>query len=414
MKTALICIGDELLKGSVVNTNMAFIGSRMLELGEILTCSIEVADTEEAILSALEKAFEHAEIVITSGGLGPTADDVTKECIARRLKRPLEQNGEAAVNIVRHWRMRSTKEEMPPRIMNQALVPAGAEVINNRRGTAPGLILKTPADDRFPNRTIIMLPGPPNELEGMFDEEVMPYLAKCGASGVKSRLFHVCGLGESFVEEMMLPVINAHHALSAAYCASFQFVKLFLTSRDSATLDSATREVRKIFAGKLLADDSDSLAAEVLMLLRKRNARLSLAESCTGGLLSKLITDVPGCSDVYYGSVTCYDNSAKMALLGVSEETLARYGAVSAECASELVKGASERFGTEAAISITGIAGPGGGTPEKPVGLVYAGVKYLDRTEVFELHLRRSREQIRERAAGQALDKLRLILKGDL
>lgn len=412
MRVGLICIGDELLKGSVINTNMAYIGRRLLETGLMLSFSMEVADTEDAILSALDCALEKVDIVITSGGLGPTADDVTKEFIARRFGYILEQNGEAAINITRHWRMRNPNEEMPTRIMNQSLVPAGATVIQNKCGTAPGLIMRSPKLYKYPDKSVILLPGPPNELEPMFESAVVPYIKRLGIDVTHSKLYHICGLGESEVEELMLPVINAHHGLSVAYCASFQFVKLFLTGNDEHVMASAMANVREIFSDKLLSDGSASLADEILTLLREKGLRISFAESCTGGLLSKLITDIAGSSDVFMGSVVSYDNSVKTNILGVQAQTLADYGAVSMQCAREMAEGVASRLGTECAISITGIAGPSGGTPEKPVGLVYAGIKLRERVEVFELRLRRSREQIRERAAGQAFNKLRMMLKG--
>ena len=411
MKIGIICIGDELLKGATLNTNLAFLGQSLLSEGMMAELSLEVPDREKDILDALELALEKTDLVLTTGGLGPTADDVTKEFIARRFQKRLVQHGETAVSIMNHWKTLH-HSEMPPRVLNQSLIPEGAEVIPNRCGTAPGLILQTASSDPFPGRTVILLPGPPSELRPMFQEEVLPRLRSLREKRLYTKLFRICGVGESSVEERMLPVIGACHPLSVAYCASPEMVRLFLSSADSDTLGYAIREVRKIFDGELLSDSSETLAQEVLSLLRSRQGTAAVAESCTGGLLAKLFTDIPGSSDVFKGGVVAYSNEIKTRFLGVAQETLDQYGAVSRECALEMVRGISERFHVTAAAALTGIAGPDGGSPEKPVGLVWIAAKFEDRVIVEEFHLRRTREQIRERAAAKALNLLRKMILG--
>lgn len=411
MKVAVICIGDELLRGSTINTNLAFIGETLMEEGIKITFSIEVPDKKEEILEALEVAMEKADIIITSGGLGPTADDVTKEFVAQRVGLRLIQNGEAAVAIMKYWKTLHLGE-MPPRIMNQSLVPEGAEVLHNKCGTAPGLVMRTGDSDKFPGRTLILLPGPPSELQPMFMEYVVKLLKARRKTIIHTKLFRISGIGESMIEERMLPIIASCHPLSVAYCASPELVKLFLNSENSEVLGHAIREVRKIFRKELLSDTSETLAEEVLAILEERGETLASAESCTGGLVAKLLTDVPGCSKVFKGSVVAYSNEIKENILGVSSGTLSKYGAVSAECAEELVKGVAERLGTNVAIATTGIAGPDGGTPEKPVGMVFIAVKYQNKIIVKELILRRSRSQIRERAAAKALNLLRQMALG--
>ena len=412
MKLAVICIGDELLKGATLNTNLAYMADCLLENGIQIQFSAEVQDSKDGIINALEKAFEHADWVITSGGLGPTADDVTKEYIAGHLGYRLEANGDVAVAITQYWQERHGDMEMPTRILNQSLVPEGAKILRNRYGTAPGLLIRMDeTHPKYPGKNVIMLPGPPSELEPMFKNAVLPVLKKEVQQKVYSKCFYICGIGESFVEERMLPVLNRNPGLSAAYCASAEYVKLFLKSTSCDILGIGIRAVRQEFADEMLSDSVSSLAEEVLQLLREKEETLATAESCTGGLLAKMITDVPGASDVYQGSVVSYANRIKEMMLGVKTETLEAKGAVSPETAGEMVRGIAERFGVTAAIATTGIAGPDGGTPEKPVGLVYVGIVYRDSCEVLELHLQKSRQQIRERAAAQALNQLRQMIR---
>lgn len=402
-KIALLCIGDELLKGSTVNTNLAFIGSMLLKHGITLEYSLEIPDDENAIRSALADVLERADIVLTSGGLGPTADDMTKEAVARHFHLPLEQNGPAVLSIRRFWKMRHPDTEPSGRVLNQSLVPAGAVVIPNRNGTAPGIVLR-PADGKM----VILLPGPPGEICPMFEEDVMPLLLKEDLPREQTVLLHICGIGESEVEERMLPLLSTTHPLGAAYCAGHGAVKLFLRSGSDEVLADAIAYAKKEFGKAVL--QTDNVAADVVALLKKRGMTLVTAESCTGGLVAKMITDVAGASDVYPGSVVSYANEVKEQLLGVKHETLVSYGAVSRETAREMAEGAAARFGSDCAIALTGIAGPGGGTPEKPVGLVYCGIFCGGRCEIFEFRLKRSREQIRERAAAGALNRLRLML----
>lgn len=402
-KIALLCIGDELLKGSTVNTNLAFIGSMLLKHGITLEYSLEIPDDENAIRSALADALERADIVLTSGGLGPTADDMTKEAVARYFHLPLEQNGPAVLSIRRFWKMRHPDTEPSGRVLNQSLVPAGAVVIPNRNGTAPGIVLR-PSDGKM----VILLPGPPGEICPMFEEDVMPLLLKEDLPREQTVLLHICGIGESEVEERMLPLLSTTHPLGAAYCAGHGAVKLFLRSGSEEVLADALAYAKNEFGKAVL--QTDNVAADVVALLKKRGMTLVTAESCTGGLVAKMITDVAGASDVYPGSVVSYANEVKEQLLGVKHETLVSYGAVSRETAREMAEGAAARFGSDCAIALTGIAGPGGGTPEKPVGLVYCGIFCGGRCEIFEFRLKRSREQIRERAAAGALNRLRLML----
>ncbi len=405
MKTALLCIGDELLKGATLNTNLSFIGSKLLEQGLTLDYAQEIRDNGAAIADAVKTALTTCDLVITTGGLGPTADDMTKEYIARLFSLPLEQDGSVVFAIRRYWKQRHAGEPAG-RILNQSLVPRGCKVIPNRFGTAPGLVIQPPD---APGKTVILLPGPPAELQPMFEKDILPLILELAEKRCYTKVFYICGAGESEVEERILPMLAKTHPLTAAYCATHEYVKLFLNSPDMDILADATLEVRAAFGNDVL-EGSDGIAGEVVRLLKRRGLTLATAESCTGGLVAKMITDISGASDVFPGSVVSYANRIKESALGVRAETLDSVGAVSRETVREMAQGVAERFGTDCAIALSGIAGPGGGTPEKPVGLVYCAVVCGSETEVFEFRLGRSREQIRERAAAKALDMLRRML----
>ncbi len=420
MKIGILCIGDELLKGAVVNTNLSYMGQKLLELGLVPELSLEVPDRPGDVVRGLEFAMRCADFIITSGGLGPTADDLTKPSIAEYLGYPLELCNEAAEAIKARWTTlrnahgwgQNAQHSLPFHFLNQAYVPKGCRVLMNRFGTAPGIYVATKEGDRFPGKKIVMLPGPPSELHPMFDDQVLPIVRENMDGKIFSRLFHISGVPESKVEESMQPVIAAFPELSVAYCAAPEFVKLFLSAPDSGILESASGRVRAIFADSLLSDGSRTVAEEVVRLLARAGHKLATAESCTGGMIASLITEIPGASEIYLGSVVPYANEVKTGALGVREATLRTAGAVSADCAAEMLDGVCGKLGAECGISVTGIAGPGGGTPEKPVGLVYIGVRYLDRVRIMENRFRGSREQIRARTAAVALNTLRRFILG--
>ena len=407
MKVGVLCIGDELLKGAVINTNLAYMGQRLLEIGVMPELCLEVPDVPDDVVNALKYALDHADFIITSGGLGPTADDLTKQSIADFLHMPLELDAEAEKAVRARWDSLK-RGPLPLNFLNQAYIPRGAEAILNAFGSAPGIHIAV-----SPSKHLVMLPGPPSELHPMFDNQLLPILQKLLDRRIYTRLFHISGVPESRVEERTIPIINANPGLSVAYCAAPEFVKLFLKCSDPDCLCNSEKMVRSEFSAELLHDSSHTVAEEVILLLKERACSLALAESCTGGLIAKLMTDVPGSSEVFFGGVVSYANSAKHDLLGVSEDTLSRFGAVSSECAAEMLEGAALKFHADCAVSVTGIAGPDGGTPEKPVGLVFIGVRCFDQILVKEYRFRGSRSQIRERTAAVALNTLRRMLQGE-
>ena len=412
MKIGVLCIGDELLKGAVINTNLGYMGSKLLQEGIYPAMALEVPDRSEDVVNALKILMKETDFVLVSGGLGPTSDDLTKPAVAEFLGRKLYRNSEAVKAITDRWASMRRGSDLPLHFLSQADIPEGAVLIPNHYGTAPGIYLELGEKDPFPGKYIVMMPGPPSELEPMFEHQVMPLVKKALDSKLYSFLFHIAGVGESRVEERMQNILAAFPAISVAYCAAPEFVKLFITSECEKSVESAKESIRKEFEKELLSDKAKTVAEEVIFLMKEKNHTLSLAESCTGGMISQLITNVPGASEVYEGGIVSYANSVKENLLKVKSSTLAEHGAVSSECASEMLEGLKKAFGTSCGISVTGIAGPGGGTEEKPVGLVYIGVYCRENFHVGRYLFRGSRDQIRARSAAVGLNILRCMLKG--
>lgn len=411
MKIGVLCIGDELLKGAVINTNLGYMGSKLLEEGIFPKMALEVPDQCDDVIKALTILIKETDFILVSGGLGPTSDDLTKPSVAGFLGRKLYRNEEAVKAITERWASMK-RGDLPLHFLSQADIPEGAELIPNHFGTAPGIYLELGENDPFPGKRIVMMPGPPSELDPMFDQQVLPLVRKALKRKLSSFLFHIAGVGESRVEERMQKIIASLPALSVAYCAAPEFVKLFITSECEKTIAEASGMIRKEFECELLSDNAKTVAEEILLLLKEQNGTLSLAESCTGGLLSQLVTNCPGASEVYMGGIVSYANKVKEEVLKVKSSTLQEHGAVSSECACEMLDGLKKVFATSCGISVTGIAGPGGGTEEKPVGLVYIGVYCQDKTHVGKYLFRGSREQIRARSAAVGLNILRCMLKG--
>ena len=400
MKIAVICTGDELLKGAVVNTNLHFIGSQLLSHGMMPRLSLEVRDSMEEIRSALELAFSKADTVIVSGGLGPTADDMTREAAADYFCVPLVQDDKTHLSLLKHLRKRrDAGKEIPSRFLNQCMIPDGADVLPNRCGTASGVLLEKSG------KILFLLPGPPRELEPMFAEQVIPELLKRNHHRLYSALFYLAGIPESVAEERMLSLSDPD--LSVAYCASPESVKLFLLSSDMELLQRKCSAVRKEFSGELLSEAHSTLAEEIVSLLCRFGKTLATAESCTGGLIAERITDVAGASSVFLGSVVSYSNELKQKILGVPPDILEQKGAVSRETCDAMLTGISSETGADISLAVTGIAGPGGGTPEKPVGLVYTGIRINGRNYVTENHFSGNRQQVRERTYAAVMNDLR-------
>ena len=415
MKAELIFVGTELLLGEILNTNAQYLSEQLALLGIDVYYQQTVGDNEERLAGVFRQALSRSDVIITSGGLGPTMDDITREVAAAVTGRPLALD-EPLLEELKAW-FAQRGRTMAENNARQLMVPAGATVLKNDRGTAPGLIIH--ADG---GKAIILLPGPPNELRPMFERQVIPHLTgKMGGRPLSliTRTLRFIDIGESSLEDALKDLILAQHDPSIAPYAKTGEVHLRLATKAVDTAEGLARiapveaEIRARVGQHLYATDLISLEAAVGHLLKERGMTVALAESCTGGLLGKRITDVPGSSAWFGIGFTTYSYAAKERFLGVPADLLAQHGAVSEAVAEAMAAGALERSGADVALAISGIAGPDGGTPEKPVGTVCFGLaarggERFSRT----LQLWGSRQDVRDRSATAALAMLRRYLLG--
>ncbi|MBX6332550.1 MAG: competence/damage-inducible protein A, partial [Gemmatimonadaceae bacterium] len=410
LRIELVTIGDELLLGYTIDSNAAYIARTLAEIGVQVVRRATVGDDVDAIAAALRDALDRTGAVITTGGLGPTADDRTRTAIASVFGRILRRDDVLVARM--EERFRALGRPMPPNNVVQAMVPEGARVLQNRHGTAPGLWLE---DAR--GRWVAVLPGVPREMRGMVNDTLLPILReRAGADGavVLSRTLRTTGIGESALAELLGPDGgDTVDGVPLAYLPGWAGVDLRLTVRglphDQAThtLDHAAAKLYAR-AGRYIYGEGDAdLADVVLALCRARGLHIATAESCTGGMLGARITAIPGSSDVYVGGVVAYDNRIKEQLLDVPAELLRTEGAVSEAVAKRMASGVCARLGTEIGVAITGIAGPGGGTPEKPVGTVWTAVHVDGAAHAVGRRYVGDREEIRQRSAQAALDMIR-------
>jgi competence/damage-inducible protein CinA-like protein len=411
VKLEVVTIGTELVLGQIVDTNAAELGRALAGAGAEVVRHTSIADRPDAIRAAVREALERTGFVITTGGLGPTRDDMTKREVAALFGKSLELDDSVLRSL--EERFRRLGRTMPPINRTQAEVPAGATVLPNPRGTAPGLWVEDQG------RVVVMLPGVPSEMRGLLAEEVLPRLAsRSGGTVVRSRSVRTTGIAESALAERMGEIEREIAPLTLAYLPSTDGVDLRVTAwglreEDAQRRFSAAVQTLRARAGDhVYGEDATDLAAVVLDALRARHARLVTAESCTGGLLGARITTIPGASDLFIGGVVAYSNVVKSGTLDVPLELLERHGAVSEQVVSAMAEGVQRQFAVEAALAITGIAGPGGGTPEKPVGTVWMGARLGGETRALKRIFPGDRTEIRARAAQGALDLLRRMLAG--
>lgn len=412
MRIEILNTGSELLLGRVLNTHQQWLCRRLADLGYTVDRQVAVDDSASAIETAVASALAHADLLIVTGGLGPTSDDRTRDQIAQWLGRSLHEDPAVLANIARFFGAR--RRPMPERTRVQAMVPAGATVLMNAHGTAPGLVMETSPEPGRPARLLVMLPGPPRELHPMFSEQVVPILLEKFplAEPFVCRTLKTSGLGESLVEEQVAARLAPLTAgrLELGYCARVGEVDLRFLARgaDAAQqIDAAERIARDALGDLVYGVDDEQLEEVLVRSLTERRLTLALAESCTGGRIADRLTNVPGASAVLWGACVTYSNEAKQFLLGVRPDTLAAEGAVSEAVARQMAEGARERSRADYAIAVTGIAGPGGGTQEKPVGTVWmalagpAGTTAQRRLNPFD------RETFKSVTSQQALDLLR-------
>ncbi len=386
MKTAILTVGTEILFGQIVNTNAAYLSKELNNLGFDVMYHYSVGDNPQRLAEIIDIAFKDCDMIITTGGLGPTQDDLTKEVIAKVMGEKIVVN-DLAMETLKNNYVRSGRP-MTKNNLKQADMPENAEVLPNDQGTAPGFLLEK--NDKI----IISLPGPPREMTNMFTKEVLPRLKKKQDSVINYRILRTFGLGESKMETVLLPLIDKQTDPTIATYAKEGECSLRIASKRATyeeaarAVDDMTEKVMDIIGEYVYSKDNEELIDVVGKLLLSKGITISCAESCTGGLFSGAITSIPGISDVFERGIVTYSNRAKIEELGVSPDTLEKFGAVSAETAEEMASGLEAKTGSDLCIAVTGISGPGGGSTEKPVGLVYIGIKWQGRTDVIKVQSR--------------------------
>jgi nicotinamide-nucleotide amidase len=413
MIVELINTGTELMLGAVLNTHQQWLCRELADLGYPVERQVAVPDTGSQIRDAVRDALSRADLVITTGGLGPTSDDLTRDLVAELLGKPLREDP-AVLSAIRKL-LEGRRRTAPAQVNVQAMVPEGAVVLPNLRGTAPGLAIEVrPNPFRAGNSAswLIMLPGPPRELRPMFTDAVVPLLKRVlpAPAGFVCRTLRVTGLGESVVQEKIArrlqPLVEA--GLEIGYCARLGQVDVRLVSLGTdGVVEQAEEIVRRLLGRHVFADNGEELEHVLVHMLTERNKTLALAESCTGGCIANRVTNVPGASAALIAGLVTYSNQAKQEFLGVRSETLEQHGAVSGPVAKEMAEGAMKRTGADYALSVTGIAGPSGGTPEKPVGTVFIGLADRSGTLFEENFNAYDRESFKQVTAQQAMDFLR-------
>jgi nicotinamide-nucleotide amidase len=419
MTTELVNTGSELMLGRVLNTHQQWLCRELANLGYVVSRQTAVPDTAPDIQAAVRESLARADLVITTGGLGPTSDDLTRDGIAQLLGRKLQPSADVLAHIAQRFAL--LNRPVPERTRAEALVPEGAQVLPNAHGTAPGLALEVEPNPFRPGRPawLILLPGPPRELRPMFTDSVVPLLRRALplASRFVCRTLRATGIGESMVEERVGPRLSdlIEAGLELGYCARPGQVDVRLAARTleaGRLVDEAEAIVRAQLGHYLYGVDEEELEAVIIRLLTDRKQTLAVAESCTGGCIAHRLTNVPGASAVLLAGLVTYGNAAKQKLLGVSAEMLAQHGAVSEPVARQMAEGARKQTGADYALSVTGIAGPGGGTAAKPVGTVYIALAGPFET-VVEPHVNPwDRETFKQVTAQQALDLLRRTVRG--
>lgn len=415
MSAEIICVGTELLLGDILNSNAQYLAQQLAQLGIPHYYQTVVGDNVERLKKAIEIATQRAKILIFTGGLGPTPDDLTCETIAEFFGAPLIEKAEVIEDITQKYALRG--RVMTPSNRKQALIPKGAEILPNPTGTAPGIIWQ-------PNLeiTIFTFPGIPSEMYRMWTDTAVPFLKSqgWGKEIIYSRSLRFWGIAESALAEKVAPYLNLTNPTVAPYAGKGE-VRLRICAKAKSQEEAeeliapVEKQLKDITRLDFYGVNDDTLASVVGELLRKSGETLSVAESCTGGTLGQMLTEISGSSDYFWGGVISYDNSVKERLLGVNTEDLAKYGAVSSIVAEQMALGVKKRLNTTWALSITGIAGPTGGTDTKPVGLVYIGFAGPDeKAESCEYRFGavRGRSLIRHLSACSALDLLRRKLLG--
>lgn len=413
MKAEILCVGTEILLGDIVNTNAQFISRELAHLGINVYHQSVVGDNPERLLEELDSSFKRVDLVITSGGLGPTPDDLTKEIGARYFNKKMVLD-DYTVHKLKDYFERMGRSYLKGNNLKQAYFPENCTILKNDHGTAPGCIIN---ENR---KVLIVLPGPPREIKPMFLHYVVPFLKNYQDGIIKSKVLRIYGIGEGEMAEKIRDLIDNSKNPTIAPYAKNNDVTLRITAK-SDTEDGALKlitpleeKIKEVFGENIYGYGETSMEEVVSKLLIGNNLTISTAESCTGGLVAAKLINYPGISSVFLDGAVTYSNEAKMHRLHVRKETLEEFGAVSQQTAREMAEGIARTSNTDIGLSTTGIAGPEGGTPKKPVGLVYIGLYIKGEIFVKELHISGERNRIRNRAAVSALDFLRRRLQKEI
>ena len=407
MVVELISVGTELLLGNIVNTNTQFLAEQCALLGLSMYHQVTVGDNRERLSEAVRTALGRSDVVILTGGLGPTEDDLTKEVCAEVMGFALKEDSHTKKRIEEYLK-NSVFKVIPDNNWKQAMVPEGAIVLDNDNGTAPGLILEKN------QKAAVLLPGPPGELYPLFKKQVFPYLKKRQPEILRSQMVKICGVGESQVEDKLLDLIDKQTNPTIATYAKTGEVHLRVTARARSEEEAkklvkpVVKEIKSRFGDNVYSvREEETLEMAVVKLLQKHELTVTTAESCTGGLLAGRLVNVPGASEVFREGFITYSNKAKRKYLDVNKSTLIKYGAVSSETAREMAIGGVFAADCDVCVAVTGIAGPDGGTEEKPVGLVYIATYMKEKVTVKKFQFKGNRAKVREQAVVRALDLLR-------
>lgn len=410
MRAELVMIGTELLLGETVDSNAAYLAQELANLGIDLYYKSTVGDNWLRMLEVLTQALGRSDLVITSGGLGPTMDDQTRSCLSALANRSLVLNPTAEAQIRAYFA--KTNRPMSDNNLKQAFLPEGAQAIPNQWGTAPGILLE------LGNKILISLPGVPRELKNMFQASVVPYLInKTDGNRLYSRTLRFVGIGESTLEEMVKDIISNQTNPTIAPYASFGEVKLRITAKAKSSIEAEAliapveKQLRETLGQWLYGLEQDTLEAVVGQMLIERKETIATAESCTGGLIAHRLTNVPGSSNYFMQGAVTYSNDSKVKILSVPEELIINYGAVSEHVAKAMAEGVRNLANSTWGLAVTGIAGPSGGTGEKPVGLVYMAISHQDFTKAEVHRFTGNREEIKQRTAQAALNLVRVTIK---
>ena len=408
MKTEIITVGTEILLGDILNTNTHYLSNELANMGIDVYYQITVGDNEQRLLSQLKESFKRSDLVILTGGLGPTEDDITKEVCAKYFNMEMEFHEQSWDKIIEiHNKMNRKPTENNRK---QAYFPKGSLILPNKYGTAPGCIMEKDKE------TIILMPGPPKEMKPMFDNYVKPFLLKDNKNILKSKVLRIIGMGESKIENDLLDLIDKQINPTIATYAKDGECTVRITAKGKnekeveSLIEPISNEIKSRFKEKVYGEDDTAIEDEVAKILVDNNLTIAVAESCTGGMVAADLINYPGISSVFMEGCVTYSNEAKMMTLNVKKETLNTVGAVSEQCAKEMSEGVAARHNTNIGLSTTGIAGPEGGSEDKPVGLVYMGITINNKTIVKKYIFNGNRQQIRSRACKTLLNDLRLEL----